>query len=230
MICDFCRHEVVVVDARELIIPAWCPNCGAFSDGKRPAKMKLPNLVPSVLVVEDKSTSEVALELAEKFYEDMCNRLVGLDGGVLSKNEVMRPFIYHLALFLKSQIAAAGVYHETAKNAQEAGTKLWNTVVHVKNLLRVAQPYLEQDNMRCPDELELAALCNQIEKEIGSLEDNTTAEDGRKVAERLGIDIEKWAEELRAKVDAASVPDYTSTVETHAAVGPCLCGVTHNEE
>jgi hypothetical protein len=94
-------------------------------------------------------------------------------------------------------------YRETCKNAQENGTNLWNKVVRVKNLLRVAQPYLEEDNARCPDELELAALCNEIEKEIGSLEDNTTEEEGRMVAERLGIDMEKWAAELRAKVDAA---------------------------
>lgn len=98
-------------------------------------------------------------------------------------------------------------YRETCKAAQENGTNLWNKTVRARNLLRVAQPYLEQDNMRCPDELELAALCNEIEKEIGSLEDNTTEEDGRKVAERLGIDIEKWAEELRAKVDEADAKE-----------------------
>jgi hypothetical protein len=104
-------------------------------------------------------------------------------------------------------IAERDTYRDTCTNAQEAGTRLWNQLVRARNLLRVAQPHLEQDNMRNPDELELAALCNEIEKEIGSLEDNTTEEDGRLVAERLGIDIEKWAAELRAKVDAADAKE-----------------------
>jgi hypothetical protein len=141
MICDFCGHEVMVPESRELLIRAWCPNCGAFSDGKM--KMKLPG--------------------------------------------------------------NGGIYRDTCKAAQENGTNLWNKVVRVKNLLRVAQPYLEEDNARSPDELELAALCNEIAKEIGSLEENIAKEEqeGRMIAERLGIDLEKWAAELRAKVDAA---------------------------
>jgi hypothetical protein len=131
----------MIPESRELLIRAWCPNCGAFSDGKM--KMKLPG--------------------------------------------------------------NGGIYRDTCKAAQENGTNLWNKVVRVKNLLRVAQPYLETHNLGGTDvdELELSALCSEIEKEIGSLEDNTTEEDGRMVAERLGIDIEKWAAELRAKVDAA---------------------------
>jgi hypothetical protein len=103
----------------------------------------------------------------------------------------------------------ANTYRDTCKAAQENGTKLWNKTVRARNLLRVAQPYLEAHNLEPHNEdgLELAALCNEIEKEIGSLEDNTTEEDGRLVAERLGIDMEKWAEELRAKIDAADAKE-----------------------
>jgi signal recognition particle subunit SEC65 len=34
-------------------------------------------------------------------------------------------------------------------------------------------------------------------------ENSVTEEEGRKVCEELGIDVEKWAEELRRKVDEA---------------------------
>jgi hypothetical protein len=39
------------------------------------------------------------------------------------------------------------------------------------------------------------------------IDENTiTEEEGREVAERLGIDIEKWEKEIIARLDATSVP------------------------
>ncbi len=192
MICDFCKHEVVLPESRELLIRAWCPNCGAFSDGK--TKMTLPALNPNFF---DEMLRHTALVPTP---ETIIDRLREREKLPEAPPDV---FVNVLVQLLREKVEEAHIYRSTLKAAQEAGTKLWNKVVRVKNLLRVAQPYLEQDNARNPDELELAALCNEIEKEIGSLEDNTTEEDGRMVAERLGIDMEKWAEEIRAKIDAA---------------------------
>jgi len=49
-VCNFCRNPVTIVEARDTrLIPAWCPNCGAFSDGKgrmeRPKAWELWNTI-----------------------------------------------------------------------------------------------------------------------------------------------------------------------------------------
>jgi|SRR5580765_1248691 len=227
-----------VIEARDIRrIPAWCNHCGAFSNGKD--GMRLPHLgiclamdrsyaeaerlkegphfcnkprghgdehhtlVSGHLIAWWPNTTgtpaERAYEFAKSFQLDMQRRSAGPDA-----------IVYHLACLLKGKIEESDTYRDTCKYAQEAGTKLWNKVVRVKNLLRVAQPHLESHRNICgrdgfeTEVPELDALCNEIEKEIGSLEDNVTEEDGRRVAERLGIDIEKWAKEIRAKVDAAT--------------------------
>lgn len=142
------------------------------------------------------TSAGVAYELAEKFHAEMQQRAAGPDA-----------IVYHLARLLKEKIEEANTYRETCKAAQGRGTEKHEQVVRARNILRLAQPHLETHLNMCDDEgfetVKLTALCRVVANEIGELEDNTTEEEGRSVAERLGIDIEKWAEEIRAKVEAA---------------------------
>lgn len=60
-----------------------------------------------------------------------------------------------------------------------------------------------------------------------TLEDHVTEEEGRAVAERLGIDMAAWAKEIEARIDAASKESITESAITEIRHNGSSC--THRD-